>query len=91
MTAIEFIQNKLTESEKYLKASAESWRDENCRKEVEMFRAVLNALEAVKDYHELIYAVASKHDGETRHQTALRYITERERRESQPCQPCQAS
>jgi len=29
-------------------------------------------------YHELIYAVARVHPGETRHQTALRYITERE-------------
>lgn len=30
-------------------------------------------------YNELIYAVASKHEGETRHETALRYIRERER------------
>jgi len=29
-------------------------------------------------YDELIYAVASKHEGETRHETALRYIRERE-------------
>lgn len=29
-------------------------------------------------YYELIYAVATKHDGETRHETALRYIKERE-------------
>lgn len=28
-------------------------------------------------YHELLYAVANKYDGETRHQTALRYIRER--------------
>jgi hypothetical protein len=38
--------------------------------------ARIEALE--KDYHELIYAVATKYEGETRHQTALRYITERE-------------
>lgn len=31
-------------------------------------------------YNELIYAVATKHDGETRHETALRYIRERETR-----------
>ena len=31
-------------------------------------------------YSELILAVESKHDGETRHQTALRYIRERETR-----------
>ena len=29
-------------------------------------------------YNELIYAVARKYEGETRHQTALRYILERE-------------
>ena len=31
-------------------------------------------------YNELIYAVATKHTGETRHQTALRYIREAETR-----------
>lgn len=36
-------------------------------------------------YNELLYAVASKHEGETRHETALRYIRERESRESSPC------
>ncbi len=30
-------------------------------------------------YRELLFAVSSKHPGETRHQTALRYIVERER------------
>lgn len=36
-------------------------------------------LEEVKSkYNELIYAVARKYDGETRHDTALRYIRERE-------------
>ena len=29
-------------------------------------------------YHELIYAVASKYPNESRHQTALRYITRAE-------------
>ena len=29
-------------------------------------------------YHELLYAVCSKFPGESRHQTALRYILERE-------------
>lgn len=33
------------------------------------------------DYHELLFAVITKHTGETRHETALRYITERESRE----------
>ncbi len=35
-------------------------------------------------YDELIYAVATKHDDETRHETALRYITERENRVEGP-------
>lgn len=35
-------------------------------------------------YNELIYAVATKHDGETRHETALRYINECESRKSTP-------
>ena len=39
-------------------------------------RKHIEALE--RDYHELIYAVATEYEGETRHQTALRYITERE-------------
>ena len=36
-------------------------------------------------YNELLYAVASKHEGETRHETALRYIQERENRTEGPC------
>ena len=35
-------------------------------------------VEAKAAYHEILYAVAQAYDGETRHQTALRYITERE-------------
>ena len=31
-------------------------------------------------YHELLYAVAQKFPGESRHETALRYIREREER-----------
>jgi len=33
---------------------------------------------AGEKYHELLYAVATKYPGETRHETALRYIQERE-------------
>ena len=36
-------------------------------------------------YNELIYAVATKHEGETRHETALRYIQERESQKSDEC------
>ena len=35
-------------------------------------------------YIELLYAVARKHEGETRHETALRYIRERENRTEGP-------
>jgi hypothetical protein len=39
----------------------------------------INALEGVNQrYNELIMAVESKEPNETRHETALRYITERE-------------
>lgn len=34
-------------------------------------------------YHELLYAVGNAYPGETRHQTALRYIVEREARTNQ--------
>ena len=35
-------------------------------------------------YYELLYQVATKHENETRHETALRYIRERENRTSGP-------
>jgi len=41
-----------------------------------------------EQYHELLYAVAGKCDGETRHETALRYIMERENRIEGPA--CEA-
>lgn len=37
-------------------------------------------------YNELIYAVERKHDGESRHETALRYIREAEKQDNQPQQ-----
>ena len=40
-------------------------------------------------YEELLYAVATKHDNETRHETALRYITERENRIEGPASEAQ--
>jgi hypothetical protein len=36
------------------------------------------------NYHQLILAVASKHEGEDRHATALRYIQERENHADSP-------
>lgn len=44
--------------------------------EIEQLRAL---------YNELIYAVASRHKGETRHETALRYIREVEKHIEGPC------
>ena len=39
--------------------------------------------EALKrDYYELIMVVSEKYEGETRHETALRYITERENQDA---------
>ena len=35
-----------------------------------------------RDYYELIWEVAKKHQGETRHETARRYIRERENQEA---------
>jgi hypothetical protein len=47
--------------------------------------SMLERLEGVEQkYNELLYAVATKHPGETRHETALRYIRERERRIDRP-------
>jgi len=34
--------------------------------------------EIEKQYHELLYAVGNKYEGESRHQTALRYIEQAE-------------
>lgn len=52
------------------------------------FRAVITKLEALEQteryYVELICAVATKNEDETRHQTALRYIRERETHRSGP-------
>ncbi len=50
-----------------------------------IYSTVLNETTALEDtnnapYMELIYAVARKFDGETRHETALRYIREAEAR-----------
>lgn len=36
-------------------------------------------------YHELLFAVETKHHGETRHETALRYIHEAERGSDEAC------
>jgi RNA polymerase subunit RPABC4/transcription elongation factor Spt4 len=57
----------------------------NCRSPIDAAQWLSSVVEAVvvptdleKKYYELVYAVASKYPGESRHQTALRYIMERE-------------
>jgi hypothetical protein len=45
-------------------------------------RQFLRALERTALYDELLYEVGRKHPGETRHETARRYIREREQRPS---------
>ena len=55
-------------------------------------RDALAALEAGKEadpdykalYHELLFAVGNIYEGETRHQTALRYIRQREQAHGSP-------
>ena len=49
-------------------------------------KAVRRAEEVEALYHELLYAVEKKHDGESRHATALRYIREREAPRGGPAQ-----
>ena len=48
-----------------------------------LFGEVLKRYAKLKrDYYELIWEVANKHEGETRHETARRYIHERENQDS---------
>ncbi len=48
-------------------------------------------LELEDQYSELLYAVATKYDGESRHDTALRYIRQAENKESGPAQDVRAA
>jgi predicted nuclease with TOPRIM domain len=49
------------------------------RSRFDVLQSLVGTLDAqVERYNELLYAVETKHEGETRHQTALRYIRERE-------------
>jgi len=49
---------------------------EEARREIENMESEKARLSAL--YHELLLSVESAHEGESRHQTALRYIRERE-------------
>ena len=60
-------------------AMVKKWRDEKHALWPEYVRLSQGG-ETERRYHELLYAVECKYDGETRHETALRYIRERENR-----------
>ena len=69
--------------------SAFAWREELDRAEAGYQCLARNSAKLQERYNELIYEVAQKHDGESRHDTARRYIRERENRISEPA--CDAS
>lgn len=69
--------------------SAFAWREEIARAEAGYQCLARNSAKLQERYNELIYEVAQKHDGESRHDTARRYIRERESRIEGPA--CDAS
>ena len=64
----------------YLEASNQRLDDDDMAPDITdadvrgLCRAVLDAEEVNRKYHELLSAVGNKYPDETRHQTALRYI-----------------
>jgi len=48
------------------------------KEEIEKNLLIIRIIENVEKYYELLIAVKSKYPNETRHQTAMRYITDRE-------------
>ena len=62
-----------------LRNAAPALIEERAQLRTELERAESRLREAQAQYDELIYAVAQKWPGETRHQTALRYIQNAER------------
>jgi hypothetical protein len=55
-------------------------------KDCEAKEIAINELEEIKGkYYELLFAVAHKCNGESRHETALRYILEHESGTEWPC------
>lgn len=77
-----FIDNATLEQLRTSKPLAEAITKElpdvNMAEYLEMENRLAEKEKEVARYHELIYAVEAKHPNETRHQTALRYIKERE-------------
>ena len=60
--------------------SAFAWREELARAEAGYQCLARNSAKLQERYNELLYEVAQKHAGESRHDTARRYIRERENR-----------
>jgi hypothetical protein len=55
---------------------------------LERVRSGLAEQESLRDkYNQLLFAVTNKHEGETRHETALRYIRQVEQGSSDPKEP----
>lgn len=78
---------ELHENGERLKEAADGWKQEAERLrgiESALFNAERRAEENGRKYYELIYAVGNKFPEETRHQTALRYIQEREQTIGEP-------
>ena len=69
--------------------SAFAWREELARAEAGYQCLSRNSAKLQERYNELLYEVGRKHEGESRHDTARRYIRERENRIEGPA--CDAS
>lgn len=65
--------------------SSFAWREEIARAEAGYQCLSRNSAKLQERYNELLYEVAQKHEGESRHDTARRYIREREDRIEVPC------
>jgi hypothetical protein len=67
--------HRLTEANDALQAQVE-------QRDAEIAALLREFMRLRSEYMELIHAVATKHPNETRHQTALRYIMQRESQQS---------
>lgn len=87
MKGIELYGDELKEENTALKKENEQYSTMNqtaVAKTVELLETITALKEKVGEYEELIMAVESKHKGETRHQTALRYIKHAEQGSREP-------
>jgi len=67
--------------------AADPEEEQDARRQIQGLRDAAGELDRLNNlYYDLILAVESKHPGEMRHETALRYIREREERTEGPSQ-----